>query len=250
MTSYRTISKALNNPFFAKSQTITRPSNTTAYTAGDVITGNTVTITGTTSDVTNPKVITGISETDIAKCYPGQIITGTGIAADTNIVSVSTTSITVTKDCTAAGTVTLTLSGQLIVIDLATNLIAGADAATPGKKLRITEAFISCSNGAATTKLTGNLMLFNAAPYATTYADNSALVLSQAEFMSKFTTAVDAMTTVSLCGGTYMSRQSNLNHIAHLNSDSTKLYGILLATNAGAPASAETIIVGIKGFLI
>ncbi|GEM_PF-5551044 len=243
--------KALNTMlFWSKSQTITRPTNTTAYAnTGEVVCGPTYSVVGNTTN--GSPTISGISASDIAKCYVGQTISGTGIPANSSVIAVGATSITINNNASADGTgITLTLSSEFFIINLANNLLPGGQAAVAGQYFRLTEAFVSCSNGAATTKLNATVLLFSAPPYPTTYTDNSALALSQAELMSKLCGAAEAVNSAFPCGGTYVSRQINLNTICHLASNSTKVYAIVLTTNAMSPASAETIILNIKGQLL
>jgi hypothetical protein len=92
-------------------------------------------------------------------------------------------------------------------------------------------------------------MLFSQPPYPTAFTDNSALALTQAEVIAKLASSSEAVNSTYLCGSSYVSQQSNMSKLGQLNASSTKLYAIVLATNAMSPASGETIIANIKGFL-
>lgn len=221
---------------------LTRPSNTNTYTIGDLINSGPVIACATTdtSATVTPSVMRGI--------YVGMACTGTGIPASTKVATVGTTTITLDKAATAtaaAESLTFAAVGLLPMSFVAAGGVAN-------QFVQISSAVIKSSYGAATLKLAAQVWLYKLAAMQASCADEVAFAPTFALHEANCGGRLDDVSISAVVGASttaYDVFQSEVQRICQLDANAC-LYPAIVANNAYVGASAETITLTLKGFLL
>ena len=221
---------------------LTRPSNTNTYTIGDLINSGPVIACATTDESVT------VTPSNMRGIYAGMAVTGIGIAASTKVANVGTTTVVLDKAATAtnaASAITFTAVG-LLPIDFST---VGA---TASQYIQISSVALYTSYEAAAVKMQANLWLYRGSALQASCADEAAFAPTFANHeLYRGVLIEDIAASYVQAGGTTVGEviKSEIQRIVQLDS-ACKLYPALVAANAYVGASAETITLNLKGYLL
>jgi len=217
---------------------IKRPANTTAYSAGKLFNSGFAinsAITDTSKTVT-PSDMNGI--------VVGMTVTGTGIAANSTVVTVGATTIMLNNAATATNaTAALTFAPVgLPKLDLSAF-------AQPWQIFEINEAVIKSNNGGVTTMMNPQLLLYNDPLPQATIVDATAFAPTFAACLAKAEACIDSFDVVVKKGATAIECRAEEKCRRGKLSSAACTYVALLDNSAYVPASGELIAIMIKGIL-
>lgn len=187
----------------------------------------------------------GLTEVTTTNPFPVAI-------GETNIINTKVKPFEVSVEITRPENQTQYAIGDIINNGADTTLPALnlSSIASAGQTVQIVSAILTSSNGAAATKLSAQVHLWNINNIQADCTDNLALAPTYAVCKSNRVAMLDDLSTaVSMGENAYSLMQSEMSRLAVLDANA-KLYASIIAANAYTPASAETITLKIKGYLL
>ena len=221
---------------FTKAYTINRPANTTAYAAAKLITSGFIVACATTD---TSKTVTPASMVGVVV---GMAVSGTGVAANSVVETVGTTTITLNNACTA------TAAAENLTFAMAALPVLDFGVAHANQWLEINEGIIKSSNQAATIKMNPSLLFYNRGDMQASLVDAAAFAPTPVLEAAHGVAVVTDFSTVVTLGANYQARTADSGICKRLQLDAAgKTWFALLDGNAYVPASGEVITVVIKG---
>lgn len=163
-------------------------------------------------------------------------------------------SFTVATEITRVATTATYAIGQLILRSTSSTVLPTWDfsaLAAPGTKIQVSSITVLSSNGTAATKLSATAHICNTSSVTgSTLADGTTFSPTYAAIKAvREASFEDISTTQQIGTSSYLVMQPEVQRFATLDSTG-KVYCALVANNAYVPASAETLNVSIKGYLL
>lgn len=224
---------------FEVSVQLVRPANTDVYAAGDLVNSGPA---RNCAFANASKTLTPTGGT--AGIFAGMAVTGASIAANTVVVSVADTAVTVDKNTTAeqaAEVVTFTNTASLPMLDFS------VQGGTAGQFIEVRSAIITSNNGNAATKLNAQIAFFKSGDMQANCADSTAFAPAYATVITNKSGRLDDVSTLLSQGATcYEVMQADVSRIMALGTGG-KLYPAIIVSNSASAASGEIITLTVKG---
>ena len=232
---------------FTVTVTLVRPANATVYAIGATNLINSGPVIS--CDEATNTTLTAHSGSTLLGVYPGMAVTGTGIDANTLVVSVAADLLTCVLNkpttATATNTITFTATAVLPCLDFSVAPYFGVE----GQEIEFRAAILTSSYGAAATKLAAQIALYKTTAMQANQADGQSFAPAFATVGANKTGRFDDVSvSVGLGTNCYEIMQSDVGRFAKLGVGG-KLYAAVLANNIYTPVSGEIIIGTFKGIM-